>query len=198
MAQFLDLAGWIACVVYSTIPSFWLMIHPRAEYWRSRKRSPYFVLLPAWMLMWIIVAVLTARWRHAVLYSTRWSWIPAVFLFAAGFRLYAQSSKNFSAKQLGGLPELISRHNEQQLVTAGIRAHVRHPVYLAHLCEMLAWALGTGLAVCYGLIGLAAITGAIMIRMEDAELEKRFGKAYAVYRERVPALLPRLGRQSSS
>jgi protein-S-isoprenylcysteine O-methyltransferase Ste14 len=195
MAQAVELAGWIACIIYSTIPCFWFMVHPRAEYWRSRKRSPYLVLLPAWIVMWIMVAVGTVRWRHFTLYSIPWSWVPAIFLFATGFWLYSQSRKNFSAKQLGGLPELISGHEEQHLVTTGIRAHVRHPVYLAHLCEMLAWSLGTGLAVCYGLIVFALITGAVMIRMEDAELEKRFGAAYAGYRDRVPALLPRIGRR---
>ena len=192
MIQPLNLLGWIAGVVYSTIPCFWFLIHPRAEYWRSRKRSPYIVLLPAWLAMWIIVAVATARWRHIALYSTPWPWVPAILLFATGFWLYAQSRKNFSAKQLGGLPEVISGHNEQRLVTTGIRAHVRHPVYLGHLCEMLAWSIGTGLAVCFGLTAFAVVTGAIMIRMEEKELEERFGVAYADYRECVPALFPKM------
>lgn len=194
MAQSLDLAGWIVCVIYSTIPLFWFLIHPPVDYWRSRKRSPYFVLLPAWLSMWIMVAAATARWRHVALYSAPWSWIPAISLFATGFWLYSQSGKHFSVKQLGGMPELISGDQEQQLVTTGIRAYVRHPVYLAHLCEMLGWSLGTGLAVCYGLLVFAVITGATMIRMEDAELEERFGAAYAAYRERVPALLPKMRR----
>ena len=116
-------------------------------------------------------------------------------MFFAGFWLYAQSGKHFSAKQLGGLPEVTSGREEKRLVTAGIRAYVRHPVYLAHLCEMLAWSLGTGLAVCYGLMAFAVFTGAAMIRMEDAELEKRFGAEFAGYRARVPALLPRIGRR---
>lgn len=145
--------------------------------------------------MWILAAALTARWHHVTLYSSPWPWIPAILLFSAGFWLYAQSGKNFSAKQLGGLPELLPEHRERCLVTTGIRAHVRHPVYLAHLCEMLAWSLGTGLLVCYGLTALGVITGAMMIHMEDAELEKRFGAAYADYRERVPAVLPRMGRR---
>ena len=194
MVQSLDLAGWIACIIYSTIPCFWFMVHPRAEYWRARKRSPYLVLLPAWMLMWMVFAAVTARWRLCSLYSTAWPWIPAAFLFGIGLWLYSQSGKHFSAQQLGGLPELISGYQEQRLVTTGIRAQVRHPVYLAHLCEMLAWSLGTGLAVCYGLTVFAVITGAVMIRMEDAELEERFGAAYAGYRDRVPALLPRVRR----
>ncbi len=90
----------------------------------------------------------------------RWTWVPALVLFGIGLWLYAQSSKNFSARQLGGLPELISGHGEQRLVMTGIRARVRHPVYLAHLCEMLAWSIGTGLVVCYGLTAFAWFTGA--------------------------------------
>jgi protein-S-isoprenylcysteine O-methyltransferase Ste14 len=196
LAQPLNLVGWIACVIYSTIPCFWFLIHPRADYWRSRKHSPYLILLPAWFAMWIIVAVATVRWRKFALYSTLWAWIPAILLFTTGFWLYSQSRKNFSARQLGGLPELISGHDEQRLVTTGIRAHVRHPVYLAHLCEMLAWSIGTGLAVCYGLTVFAVITGAVMIRMEDGELAQRFGPEYVKYKHHVPAIFPRLGAGS--
>ncbi len=83
-------------------------------------------------------------------------------------------------------------HREQRLVTSGIRAHIRHPVYLGHLCEMLTWSVGTGLAVCYGLTAFALVTGAIMIRLEDRELEQRFGEAYREYRRKVPAVLPRV------
>jgi len=93
---------------------------------------------------------------------------------------------------LYGVPEIVAGNREQRLVTTGIRARVRHPVYLGHLCEMLAWSVGTGLVVCWLLTGFAMVTGAVMIQMEDAELEKRFGEAYAAYRERVPAVLPRL------
>jgi protein-S-isoprenylcysteine O-methyltransferase Ste14 len=32
----------------------------------------------------------------------------------------------------------------------------------------------------------------VMIRMEDAELEKRFGEEYRHYRSTVPAVLPRV------
>ena len=175
MLWLLQTAGWLACVVYSTIPMFWLMIHPRAQRWRERARSPYRVLVPAWITMWIGVGALTGPWRQVALYSTAWSWAPAGLLFAAGFWIYAQAGMHFSWAQLGGLPEIrqqeIQERREQHLVTTGIRARVRHPVYLGHLCEMLAWSVGTGLVVCWLLTGFAMITGAVMIRMEDAELE---------------------------
>jgi protein-S-isoprenylcysteine O-methyltransferase Ste14 len=183
--------AWLACVVYATIPCFWFLIHPWTAYWRSRHRSPYRILLPAWIGMWIIAALVTAPYRHIVLYQIIWTWIPALLLFSTGVWLYSRSGKNFSAKQLGGLPEVVSKHSEQRLVISGIRSRVRHPVYLAHLCELIAWSIGSGLLVCYALTAFAIMTGAIMIRMEDRELEQRFGEEYRSYKKVVPAILPR-------
>ena len=196
MRHWLQIIGWLACAVYSTIPAFWFMIHPFAERWRARhlsnQRSPYIVLLPVWVAMWIAVALVTLPWRDVLLYRAYWTWGAAALLFAFGLYVYSQSGKNFSAKQLGGLPEIHGGNRDQQLVTDGIRARVRHPVYLAHLCEMLAWCVGTGLAVCWGLTAFAVVTGAVMIRMEDAELEERFGDSYRAYRRSMPAILPRV------
>jgi protein-S-isoprenylcysteine O-methyltransferase Ste14 len=190
--EFLLTLGWLACVVYSTIPSFWFMVHPRAERWRSRGGSPFRVLVPAWVTMWIGMGCLTGPWRHVRLYSTPWSWLPAAALFAAGTFLYSQSGAHFSWRQLGGFPEVLPNQREQRLVTTGIRSRVRHPVYLGHLCEMVAWSIGTGLVVCWSLTAFAVITGSVMIRMEEAELEKRFGTEYSRYQRSVPAVLPRM------
>lgn len=196
MRHGLQLIGWLACAVYSTIPAFWFMIHPFADRWRARhrsyQRSPYLVLLPVWVAMWAAVALLTRPWRSIFLYRADWPWSASSLLFVCGLYIYSQSGKKFSAKQLGGLPEVHGGNREQRLVTDGIRARVRHPVYLAHLCEMLAWSVGTGLAVCWALTAFALLTGAVMIRMEDAELEQRFGDAYRAYRSSVPAVLPRM------
>ncbi len=184
--------AWVACIVYATIPSFWLAIHPRAEYWRSRSRSPYRVLVPFWIGMWIALGVITAPWRSILLYDTPWTWVPAGLLLAVGLWVYGSSGVGFSGAQLGGFPELMPGHREQRLVTAGIRGRVRHPVYLGHLCEMLAWSVGTGLVVLYALTAFAVITGALMIRREDKELERRFGEEYRAYRQKVPSVLPRI------
>ena len=191
MLDRLRAVGWIACVIYSTIPAFWLLIHPRAEYWRSRRKSPYKILLPVWIAIWVAVAVLTAPWRRLLLYKSDLTWLPAAPLFCTGLILYTLSHQQFTLAQLGGLPEILQGGNQQRLVTTGIRNQVRHPVYLGHLCEMLAWSAGTGLAVCWALTAFAIVTGAAMIKMEDKELEKRFGQEYRHYRSRVPALLPK-------
>jgi protein-S-isoprenylcysteine O-methyltransferase Ste14 len=190
MTRGLNLTGWLVCVVYASIPSFWLLVHPRAAYWRSRRGSPYRILLPLWMGMWIALGFASFHWRHLTVYITPWTWAPAIVLLISGLRIYLHSGRHFSIVQLTGLPELLPQYAEQKLATTGIRSRVRHPIYLAHLCEMLAWSLGTGLVVCYGLTLFALMTGAVMIRLEDWELEQRFGEQYREYRRRVPAILP--------
>ena len=191
MSTLLRVAGWVACVIYSTVPAFWLLIHPRAQFWRSH-RSPYRILLPIWLSMWIVTAAITAPWRRMTIYENIWVWIPAAILFLAGLTLYKLSHTQFSLAQLGGLPEVLRGDQRQALVTTGIRSRVRHPVYLGHLCEMLAWSVGTGLAVCWALTAWAIASGAIMISLEDRELEERFGDLYRQYRSTVPAVLPKI------
>ena len=193
MLQILRTLGWLFCILYSTIPGYWLLIHPRADYWRAQ-RSPYRVLLPLWAVMFLIVLLATAPFRSLFLYQSNWAWPPAACLFAIGIWLYKTGGATFSLQQLQGMPELSDAHSEKPLVVTRIRARIRHPIYLAHFCEMLAWSIGTGLVVCFALTTLSIITGAIMIRAEDAELERRFGEAFRLYRESVPAIFPRLRR----
>ena len=66
-----------------------------------------------------------------------------------------------------------------------------NPLYFGHLCTMLGWlALAQSCAVLVLLVW-AVFTGALMIRAEDAELERRFGPAFREYRKHVPAVIPK-------
>ena len=94
--------------------------------------------------------------------------------------------------QVSGLAELEPDRHRQELVTTGIRARVRHPIYLGHLCEIVGWCVGTGLVPLFALASFAILTGAIMIGIEDRELEARFGEKYRIYRRSVPAVIPRV------
>ena len=184
--------AWFACIGYSTIPLFWLMIHPFVKFWRARRRNPFTVLLPLWIVLWVITALITAPRHRFELYSTSVAWLPAAGLLAVGIRIYRSSGSGFSWSQLAGIPEIrASNPPGKPLAAKGIRAHVRHPIYLAHLCEMLAWSLGSGLAVCYCLTAFAIITGAAMIALEERELTQRFGADYTRYKNNVPAVFPR-------
>jgi protein-S-isoprenylcysteine O-methyltransferase Ste14 len=182
----------LICALYSTIPAYWLLIHLRTDYWRAH-RSPYKVLLPLWAVMFVLVLGITVPFRRLTLHHTPWSWVPAAALFALGIWLYKTGGAHFNLQQLQGMPELSQQHSDQPLVITGIRARVRHPIYLAHFSEMLAWTIGAGLVVCAGLTALATIGGIFLILAEDAELERRFGEPYRAYRKSVPAILPKVG-----
>ena len=138
--------GWMACLIYATIPSFWLVIHRRAHDWRSRPRYPYPHAGSALRFVWVAICGRFSR------------------------------------------PGGPSRDNG---AIAGLSIRARPPGIFVRC-----WpgALGTGLAVLFALTAFARLTGLVMIRLEDQELQTGFGAEYAQQRERGPAVLPRIGR----
>lgn len=182
--------GWIFSIIYATIPSYWLLVHPFIRRWRAR-RARLMTIGPFWMVLWIIVAAITWPWRTRALYTSSWAWLPALALFAAGMFVYVKGHQDFSHDQVLGRSELEPDRHEQRLVANGIRARIRHPYYLGHFCELLGWAVGTGLALIYALIPFAVVTGILMVRQEERELLDRFGDQYRDYMRRVPAFFPK-------
>ena len=185
-----DLLALLACSVYCTIPLFWLVVHPFIARWRKRGRRSYALILPIWAIFIATAFLLAWPYRFAHFYTNWFAWVPAAALFIEGFSFYRAAFRSFHHTQVSGLAELEPDRHRQQLVTTGVRARVRHPIYLAHLCEMFGWCIGTGLMPLYALTGLAMLTGALMIRIEDRELEARFGEPYRAYRRAVPAVIP--------
>jgi protein-S-isoprenylcysteine O-methyltransferase Ste14 len=180
-------------VIYASVPPYWLLVHPLIGHWRRRQaRLKHVGWL--WFLLWIVIAAITWRWRHVALYTSWWAWIPAGVLIAIAYCVYGPGMKNFTNDQVIGRSEFEPDKHEQRLNTQGIRAHVRHPLYLGHFLHMAGWTVGTGLAVMYALLPFAVITGAWMVRYEERELVKRFGDAYREYQRNVPAIFPRLSR----
>jgi protein-S-isoprenylcysteine O-methyltransferase Ste14 len=188
----LDTLALLASSVYGTIPLFWIVIHPFADRWRKRGRHAYLLLLPAWAGFFAVAFLTMWPFRFAHFYVTWFAWAPAAMFFLLGFSIYSAAFRSFDHTQVSGLAELEPNRHRQQLATTGIRSRVRHPIYLGHLCEILGWCIGTGLVPLYVLAMFAVITGALMVRMEERELEARFGEAYREYQTRVPAVVPRL------
>jgi protein-S-isoprenylcysteine O-methyltransferase Ste14 len=191
LRSFLDVAGLAVGSVYCTIPLFWLVFHCFIERLRKYGRKAYLAIMPAWGIF--IAAAFSLGWpiRHLHLYDTNMPWIMGVLFILAGLSIYGSASQGLGRAQVSGLAELELGQHQQKLVVTGIRSQVRHPIYLGHLCEVMGWTLGTGSIALCGLLVFAVVTGAIMIRQEDAELDARFGDVYRQYRNQVPALLPK-------
>jgi protein-S-isoprenylcysteine O-methyltransferase Ste14 len=191
----LDLLALLACSVYGTIPLFWFVVHPFVGQWRESGRRAYAFILPIWGGFIAISFAFMWPFRSLRSYANWFAWAPAAIFFFLGFSIYRAAFQRFDRAQVSGLAELEPDRHRQHLITSGIRSRVRHPIYLGHLCEIVGWCMGTGLVALYALAAFAVITGAIMIRMEDRELEARFGEAFREYRARVPGVLPRVQKR---
>ena len=188
----LDDLALLACSVYGTIPLFWIVVHPFVDRWRKRGRRAYLFVMPAWGAFIATGFAIMWPFRFGHLYESWVAWAPAAMFFLFGFSIYSAAFRSFHHTQVSGLAEIEPGKHRQELMTTGIRSRVRHPIYLGHLCEIVGWCIGTGLIALYGLAAFAVVAGAVMIRMEDRELEARFGEAYRQYQARVPAIIPRL------
>jgi protein-S-isoprenylcysteine O-methyltransferase Ste14 len=187
MYRLLLTLAWLVGTIYATIPLFALIVRPFAKSLRAR-RSRLLVIIPSWFGMLAVIYFVTWRWREAVLYRTPTAWLAAAFLFATAILIYPRSRLHFFHIQVVGRREL-ELGRERRLITSGIRQHIRHPVYLAHLCMLLGLTVGSGEIVMYGLTAVALLTGWPMIWQEEAELERRFGEEYLAYKRAVPSVL---------
>lgn len=77
------------------------------------------------------------------------------------------------------------------LVTIGIFAHVRHPMYLGYILAYFGCIVGTMSLLSIIPLLLIIHLYTKMSNYEEQELEQRFGKEYLEYRRRVPKWIPR-------
>ena len=109
-------------------------------------------------------------------------------LVLAGFLLLFHLSHRQLADNWSVTLELREGH---RLVTHGLYAHMRHPMYSAFLL----WGLGQGLVVPNWLAGWAGLAAVVIlyvsrIREEEAMMRERFGAEYDAYADRTARLLP--------
>src|SRR5712691_5623721 len=80
-----------------------------------------------------------------------------------------------------------------RLVIAGPYRYVRNPMVLSALAQGFAVGLylGSPLTIAYVAVG-SAIGETVIRRWEEADLERRFGEAYRIYRQHVGRWIPRL------
>ena len=111
--------------------------------------------------------------------------IAALMLLALGLFVSA-------ARAMGANWSIVARLREgHELVTSGVFAHLRHPIYTAMACFLLAMATAFGHE--YGLIlglPLFVLGTGIRIREEEKLLRGEFGAAYDAYAARVKRFVP--------
>jgi protein-S-isoprenylcysteine O-methyltransferase Ste14 len=109
-------------------------------------------------------------------------------LLAAGYAAYRLAG-SYRIERAGGPPGM-SQGMPERLVTTGIYAHTRNPMYLGHLLFMTGAALVTRSPLAIGALALAGPWFGGRVAKDEARLTAAFGTEYEAYRQRVPRWLP--------
>ena len=120
--------------------------------------------------------------------------VPAVVVAGVFFLLLGTSLLIWSFKSLGAGravgKELFLPASQSKLVTSGIYAYTRNPLYLSVTIIFLGWFFALRLTPAAILTVLFFVHFLLVAKWEERELGKRFGREYEEYRKRVPFLVP--------
>jgi protein-S-isoprenylcysteine O-methyltransferase Ste14 len=143
------------------------------------KVPPGIVALGAAALMWAV-----ARWTPQFDFPLPARGLVAAACGAGGLGLAAAGVISFRRAKTTWNPR--KPEAASALVSTGIYARTRNPMYLGVLCLLLGWAclLANALAVLV-LPGFVFFLNRFQIEPEERVLAARFGREFAAYRERV-------------
>jgi protein-S-isoprenylcysteine O-methyltransferase Ste14 len=139
--------------------------------------------------MWLIVAggmvaifeLVPARFVWPRNWFTSWLIFPAVvywlYFFLGALKVHRRAA--------------LSADKIDRLVTEGVYAQVRHPIYAADI--ILGWSVFFSYPDVRFLLGAHWLMFVLLfwMRREEAALTEKFGEEYAAYRSRVPKIFPR-------
>ncbi|MGA2624128.1 MAG: isoprenylcysteine carboxylmethyltransferase family protein [Bacteroidota bacterium] len=135
------------------------------------KRVGIFILLAFVVLPWFILRLLSKHPHDLMTYIGIALIIPSYILLIIA---YFQLGRSFSI-----VPEA------KELVTTGLYAKLRHPIYVFGMLLFLGLALVLHSFPFYVFLVLILVVQIWQARQENRVLEERFGDAYRAYREHV-------------
>ncbi len=181
----IEILALAAIIIWPVVPLFWIPVHGFPGIFKRLGLLTYIVTL----LVWVVLAYLIYTQRDFLLkYRTGFPLfinIAGMIFLAFGTMLHVWTGKLLGLLGLMGLPEISSRV-KSSLVTEGPFSIVRHPTYLAHTIMFLGIfffteVLAVGIITFLDII----IINAVVIPLEDSELELRFGEKYEEYKKQV-------------
>ena len=184
----------VALLLVTLVPAlccYWLLLHGFLPLWRRLGISASQYLL--WGAV-LAVAILISNWRD-VLLAGEYGFQPILatigLVFLAGaivFRIQIERFLSWNVQL--GLPEIDISGHAQRLITEGPYSHSRHPRYLQILLALFGWALLANYPAGYAVALLWIPLMLIIVRLEEAELQQRFGAEYTMYRSVVARFWP--------
>ena len=184
----------IALLLVTLVPAvllYWLLLHALLPVWRKLGISASQYLL--WAAV-IAVAFFLTVWREPLLrgeygFQPMLAVVGAVFLVGA-IVARLQIERFLPWRTQLGLPEIDPFRYEQKLVTIGPYAHTRHPRYIQVTLALAGWALVANYPAGYFTALLWIPFMLLIVHLEEAELQRRFGLDYGIYCQRTARVWP--------
>lgn len=184
----------VALLLVTLVPAmccYWLLLHGLLPVWKRLGISASQYLLWAAVLG---IAIYFSTWRETLL-AVEYGFQPLFFVVGIIFLLGAiafriQIERFLPWRVQLGLPEIDPVGHAHQLITAGPYAHARHPRYVQVFLALAGWAFVANYPAGYVVALLWIPLMLIIVRLEEAELHRRFGAAYTVYSDGVSRFWP--------
>jgi protein-S-isoprenylcysteine O-methyltransferase Ste14 len=171
------------------VPLYWFILHPFADFWRTRVRAAFYVAgLGAWMPGGIFVFLFRNRFLAADTPSIPFALLGSALIAVNGFLLY-RAGKDLGHMKLVGHAELTGKTD---LVTEGIYSDLRHPRYAGMIASIAGACILAGSRWGLAVSAFWLVLVFAVILLEEREMRSRFGAVYSDYCRAVPRFLPRL------
>ena len=160
------------------------------EKWGKGPYSLIFNGTAVFMLLVTVKILNFSDWLYFVKSSTAIQWhlfVPGMVLISLGIIVGAAASTVISVSTIADM----RTKRQDNLVTQGIYAQIRHPLYLAALLLFI------GMALVYPLpeisVFSSAFCGYILLGsyLEERKLIEQYGQAYITYRKKTGFLFPK-------
>lgn len=188
------LAVWLAGLGLGVIRGIYSYAKPRATATVRRTGALQTIILAVSVVGFIVPIVwASTTWLHELNYrASGLVQIAGLMVVAAALYLFKRTHVDIGRNWSSTLQIV----EGQELITSGVYARVRHPMYLS----LLLYALGQAMLIPNWFAGLACVIGCsvlagLRMRSEEAMLRDQFGRAYEDYAADTPALIPRFRRR---
>lgn len=159
---------------------------------KERKQPPVWLLLIVFFTLFFLISIAITVFLNLPWYfpfSCFWGMMIGMILLASGFFILVSALKTLKIKRAFG-GELYKSKAESKLITTGIYAYTRNPVYLGSILLFLGWFFIFLFTFLLVMTFLFMILFYFVAKWEEKELYERFGDEYLQYKQKVPLFIP--------
>jgi protein-S-isoprenylcysteine O-methyltransferase Ste14 len=183
---------WLAAAVlflHWPIPLYWLVVHPRVDYWRRHVRAAYVLGL---LISWPPVTAGILLFRGDLFRTSPivpLAVVAGLTLIAAEIWILIRVHSALGTARLVGTTEL---SGGGEVARAGIYARMRHPRYTGSFLAVAGACLVAGSRAMWIASAVWLALMRLAIHFEENELRGRFRTDYQQYAKDVPRFFPRI------